>query len=252
MAKEPEKKAEELEEVAEDIESPKKEKGAKTKPAKSADKGQLPLLLMIGGALGGVIMIIVSVVIGTVIAQKLFPPQMGAPVETEEHAEAEGEHGHAVEKLAPVPDGEDMSEEGAPSNLLADAGTLTFKSGKLASNTKGSANTVCLLEFVAEYKPYYVEQLTAKGFLTEAGVDAHGNPAPPGVDTTNELYQKLKLSVASEMMLFFNSKTSTEIHNMQSIGVLSDTLKNVLKKPFKETGLQIGRVSISGFNIAGT
>jgi flagellar basal body-associated protein FliL len=219
----------------------------KNKPVKSKEKKEdgIPLVLMIGGALGGVVMIIVSVIIGTIIANKLFPPQIGTAVVEEEHTTTDGKGHH--KKLEPFP--EDNEIEGTIS-LLEDSDWLTFDSCKIQTNVKSPAGMIGIIDVAVSYKPHYVEELTIKGFLQEPGVDGHGNPTSGGANKESTLYKKLKLNVSSALLGFIGSHTADELQNMQSNGTLSDSLKVNLKQPFKDIGLIVGKVDITSFIIA--
>lgn len=229
----------EVEIDAKEAKSTKKEK----KPKK---EGGIPILIMAGGALGGVIMIIVSVIIGTVIANKLFPPVV--PAVTGEEQVASEDAGQHTKKLKPFPeDGEDMGEG---ISLLEDSEWLTFDSNKTQTNLKSPAGMIGIIDIAATYKPYYVEELTEKGFLEEPGTDSHGNPTPAGANKESGLYKKLKLNVTSALIDFISSHTAEELQNLQSSGKLSDSLKTKLKNPFKDIGLIVGKVDITQFIIA--
>jgi hypothetical protein len=201
-----------LDEVAEEIE-PSPKKAPKPAPKKS---GQIPLPLIIGGAFGCVVMIVVSVIVGTIVAQQFFPPPIvvvkeitkEVEPEEEEHADEHGGgHGAKKQKLEPIPEDEEIEDD---SPLLADSDWLTFNSEKYAGNTR-TPGKMAVLEFVITYKPFRVDILKHKGFLTEAGVDGHGNPTPPGVDEKCDLYKEFQRNIKSKMMLFIAQSSDAEL-----------------------------------------
>ena len=232
------------ENVGDEKEAPAKKEKKQKPPTK---EGAIPMVLMIGGAFGGVVMIIVSVIIGTVIANKLFPPVSFPVAAVEEHHEEnqhEDEHGKA--KLKSFPE-EDMEDD---ISLLQDGDWLTIDDCKAQTNVKGNASMMGIITIAAMYKPHYVEELSHKGFLTEAGKDGHGNPTPPGVNKESELYKRLKLNIKTALTSYISKHTADELQDMQSHGELADSLKGTLKKSFRDIGLIVGRVDITEFLVA--
>ncbi|MDR0927907.1 MAG: hypothetical protein LBO69_09135 [Ignavibacteria bacterium] len=240
--------------AAESKKKPKKEK--KTKEPN--EDGKPSTILIAGGAAGLMILIIISVIVGSVIAQKMFPIEASAVVATEETEHAEGDE-HSAKKLPPMPDGEEGGEDVI--SMLADDSWLSFSSDKIQTNPSDNARAVCILNVAVTYKPYYVDQLTARGFLIPApaaGGGGHGEaPAheegakvPMIADTNNSIYKSLRQSVASTLGGFLGSHTQASLQAMQSSNTLTDTLKSVLKTPFRNTGLIVGKVEITNFMIA--
>ena len=232
---------EKINEEAENESPIKKEKKQKT-PRK---EGEIPMLFMIGGALGVVVMIIVSVIIGTVIANKLFPPVGFSVASVEGHGDGEHEDEDGKVKLKPFVE-EDIEDT---ISLLQDEKWLTIDNCKAQTNVKGSASTLGIITIAAIYKPYYTEELSNRGFLTEGGKDGHGNPLPPGVNKESELYKKLQVNIKSALTSFISKHTAEELQDLQSNGDLPDSLKSALKNPFKDIGLVLGKVDITDFMV---
>jgi len=233
-----------VEKINEEVESNVAESTKKKKKEKSLQKkGAISILLMVGGALGVVIMIIASVIIGTVLANKLFPPQTGMIVVTDDE-DTDKKH---LKKLKPFPtDDEDFEDT---ISLLQDDEWLTFDDCKSQTNVRGST-TICVIDIAVTYKPYYVEELKAKGFLTKPGKDSHGNPTLAGVNKNHDLFIKLKRNVKTSLLDFISKHTASELQGMQSSGTLSDSLKMYLKNSFKDIGLVIGKVDVTYFIIS--
>ena len=225
----------------EEIESENTESTKKSKKQKAPKKEvAIPIPLMIGGALGVVIMIIASVIIGTVLANKLFPPHSGTIIVAEEDEEINEKK--QTKKHKPFPE-EDEDFENAIS-LLQDGEWLTLEDNKAQTNVKGST-TICVIDIAVTYKAHYVEELKNKGFLVETGKDS-----PPSANKDNELYVKLKRNVKTSLLDFISKHTASELQDMQSSGKLSENLKVHLKNSFRDIGLVIGKVEITYFIIS--
>ncbi|MCL2040399.1 MAG: hypothetical protein FWG85_08250 [Bacteroidetes bacterium] len=231
-----------------EMEDENNEQSSPPKNKKTKSEGSIPLILMIGGALGGVIMIIVSVIIGTVIANKLFPPVAPVMMPADEHHDTANDEKHPKDKLNTFPDDYEIDES---ISLLEDGEWLTFDSCKSQTNVKNNPNKLCIIDVAAIYKPHYVDLLTDKGFLTKSeGKDLHGNPIPPGVNKTSELYKKLQRNVTSALISFIGTHTEEELLYLKGNGQLSDSLKVALKEPFKDIGLIVGKVDVTYFIIS--
>lgn len=225
-------------------------KGKKKKNAKARAEGDIPLPLIIGGALGAVILIIISVIAGNVVANKLFPPSVEsikvalAEYTAAQHTES---NENAAKKLNDVPD-IDMSNE---SELFAaGAEWLTFEGKKITTNVKDGQ--MLLVDVSIGYKLYHKEELIARGFAKPAGGGGgHGEAASDTeameADTTNPLYKKFHNDLKSQINTFFAMYTRTDLEAMRSNNGLADKLKEFVKPTFKKFGLQIGDVSFPQF-----
>jgi flagellar basal body-associated protein FliL len=244
MAKEQEENIEQLDETADNNEKAESKK-KKQKPSKEKKEGEIPLVLMIGGALGGVIIIIVSVIIGTIVANKMFPPQIG-PIAEGENTEKVAEEGEHKEKLPAFPTDEKYDDA---LSLLEEDDWLNFNSERIQTNVSGGGK-ICILNIAIYYKPFWVKTLTEKGFLRPESEGGHGAMIPGGADTTNALYVKLKQSVSSKLLEFIGSHSEIDLQSMQSEAKLAETLKEYLKPTFKDTGLLVGKVEVTYFMLA--
>jgi len=228
------------EEVAEAVEPSKK----KTKAPKPKKDGDIPIVLIVGGALGGVVLIILSVVIGTVVANKLFPPYVEgietAIKEVYANMVAKEEATNDNKKL-PFPD-EDTGFEDSQL-LTADADWHTFTSGEVTTNTKNSTTMFGIVSIAVDYSLHYKEELIARGFATVAGKDA-----PIEIDDKSQIYQRFQLAVTSVINDFIGSHTSEELQSMRQ--ELGAKIREELKPTFRSFGLVIGNVKITKFIVA--
>jgi len=244
MAKEKEKdEIKDEEEVAEPVEPSSK----KSKPKK---EGEIPIILIAGGALGGVVLIILSVVIGTIVANKLFPPyyegienaiqevyaDMKKKEETTEDAKEQ-------RKLPAFPD-EDTGFEG--SHLFAaDVEWFTFVSSDITTNTRGSTQMFAQVKVSIDYNIHYKEELVARGFAVEEPAAEKGASPTLKVIESSTLYKRFNLAVESKINDFIGLHSDAELQAMrQSFG---EKLREELKPTFREFGLIIGKVNVTKF-----
>jgi hypothetical protein len=221
---------------------------SKKKVKKPRKEGEIPVILIVGGAFAGVIVIILSVIIGVIIANTLFPQAFKADAKAETEQTEKTDEIDKKEKLEePVPDGEYDSR----SLLLSGDEWYSFKSDKITTNVKNSINTFVVMSVMVDYQVHFKEELTAKGFL-KAAEEAAENPLPPAVDTTSALYQKLKQIVASRINDFIGTYSEQELQQMRTDAQLkfSDRFKEYLKPTFKDFGLIIGEVHFVEFMFA--
>ena len=160
----------ELEAAATPVHTP----DSKSKVAKPKKEGDVSVVLMIGGALGAVVLIIVSAIIGTVIANRIFPPyiiEMPAPPPpvVEEKTDDSSKEKKKKKKLESTEDDDDDDDEesdGSGSKLLGHHELYTFKSDKVTTNVKGSTVIFGQLTIAVNYKLLYLDELSDKGFIT--------------------------------------------------------------------------------------
>ena len=267
MAEE-EKNLPEGEEVAEEV-APEKKK--KEKPPKAPKKeGDIPLVLMLGGAIGGVVLIIISAALGTIVANKLFPPTEDSVKSTilaafakiqAEEAEAkakEAEEKEAEEKHHSLPGWDDNATLEDSYLFVADAEWYSVD-GKITTNVRNSMSTYVSVDVTVNYRVHYKEELTARGFLAAGGGEGEGGGhgghgaeggggGPMTVNTSSELYKKLVAGLAGKLTEFMGSHTEAELQNMRP--ELSEKLKEELKQTFREFGLIIGKVDVTKFVLA--
>lgn len=272
MAKEPEE--EETETTEDEAVEEVAETKSKKKPAKpKKEGGDTPILLMIGGALGAVVLIIVSVIIGTLITHKLFfsyPTDRQVVVkEKDDKAEKEDkdkedeeekkkkEDEEKEKKLPPIPD--DLDELDVASKLLSMDDWYTIETAKITSNTRGSMNWFAIARVSINYKAYYKEELERKGFLVPAkaaggGEGGHGGAAPAGaeakfdVDQKGDFYKQFSQTLTAKINDFLSTHTAQELQANRLN--LSTELREFLKQTFKEYGLIIGEVKFLEWMVA--
>jgi len=239
MAKEKKEELPDGEEVAEAVEPSKK----KTKEPKPKKEGDIPILLIIGGALGGVVLIILSVVIGTIVANKLFPPYIEGIETAIKEVYAKIEKNDATpnnnNKKLQFPD-EDTGFEGSQL-FAADEGWHTFSSGKITANVRNSTSMYLIVDIAIDYKLFHKEELIARGFAVEQGKNE-----PPTVDTNSAMYKRLKVEVASKLNDFAASHSEVELQEMRLN--FGEKIREELKPTFQSFGLQIGKVNVPVFN----
>jgi len=246
-----EEKNEELpdgEQVAEAVEPSKDKKGKKEpKPKK---EGGPPIVLIAGGALGGIILIVLSVVIGTIVANKLFPPYLEgfetAVKEAIENMELPAPviQGTGTRNLEPFPDDDEL--EG--SNLFAaGANWFTLNSGKITTNVRGSNSMFVSVIVAVDYSLHHKEELVARGFAVAETADKNAEPTY-NVDENSTLYQRFKIAVGSKINDFIGSHSEGELQAMRH--ELGEKLREDLRPTFRDFGLVIGRVNVTQFLIA--
>jgi uncharacterized membrane protein len=240
-------------ELNEDEKSTEAVENSKKKAPKPKKEGGTPIVLIAGGAFAGVIVIILSVIIGVIIANMLFPKifkEGEAPEPEKIEKTAEEIAKEETEKLAEnFPDNEEYDKK---SLLLSGEEWYSFKSDKITTNVKGSVNTFVATSIMVDYRAYFKDELISKGFLLKGEGDSPETPVPPTVDTTSALYQKLKQIISSKMNDFIGMHTEGELQQMRTDEVLkfSDRFKEYLKPTFKDFGLVIGEVYIVEFMFA--
>ncbi len=200
------------------------EEGKAEKKAKKEKKeGGLPLPMIIGGAAGLVILIALSVILGTIIASNFFAPQQ-ASVQAVENADKANDKS---KKKIPA----DEDDPDAP----ADDDMHIFETGKITTNTKGASNIYVVLELAVDFKPYDPEDEKMKALVNEKGE----------INKELPLYNKLKMQVTSQITNVLASYTEPELQAARP--ELNNIMRTQLKSVFRKFELKLGDVHVVTF-----
>lgn len=254
MAKENKEKEIENEKNAENTElenDPKEEeqdKKAKTKTKKPKKEGALSLPVIIGIAVGAVVLIVASVVIGSFVASKLFPTQGGGNSATLDTADitaaiqkANREMLEAQQKEGKTPEEIDDMEAERMSSM---PDVLVFETGKIVSNPRGNANVLIVLELALDFRVYDKENKTSMEIVTIEGKD---DAVTRTINFESTSYKKLKTRVTSNLNELIATYSEAEFQGMR--GDLKNIIRTQLRPVFRNFGLQLGEVQIVTFLI---
>ncbi|MGI6370328.1 MAG: hypothetical protein GX372_01740 [Ignavibacteria bacterium] len=221
-------------------------KGKKTKEAKAKKEGALSLPVIIGISVGAVVLIIASVVVGSIVASKLFPTQGGGAVLdtaniTAAIQKANREILEAKTKEGKTPEEIDEMEAEKMSNM---PDILVFETGKIVSNPRGNANVFIVLELALDFRVYDEENKTSMEIVKIEGKD---EAATREINFESTGYKKLKTRITSNLNELIATYSEAEFQAMR--GDLKNIIRTQLRPVFRNFGLQLGEVQIVTFLI---
>lgn len=199
-------------------EKPKKEK----KPM-----GPLSLPMIIGLAVGVILLVIASVIVGIVVASKFFAPH------TEEAADAEGTKKAKTEKHAPK---EDPYAEGE-SYLARLEGVVYMETGRITTNPKGQSAMFVVVNLGLEFKLMDAENEGLAEMMDKEGKLNMESPI------TKKLMARIRGSI-NELLASY-----TEADLQTNRPKIPELIKQQLKPIFRDFELTLGNVTIQEFII---
>ncbi len=205
---------------------PEKPEKKKKKEKKEGGGGGLSLPLIIGAAFGIIILIVVSVIIGIVVANKF----MGG------HDSAEGEAKGKTEQQAGKEKKEDpySQEESYLSKL---EGVMFMETGRITTNPKNGSSMFVVVNLALEFKKMNEDSDELKAIADKEGK----------LNIENPLVQKMVAKIKGKINQMIGSYTEAELQ--QNRPNLPEMFKKELKPVFKEFELMLGNVSIQEFII---
>ncbi len=200
------------------------EKQEPEKPKKSS--GGLSLPLIIGAAVGVLVIIVLGVVLGMVVASKFFPSQ---PAEA----------GHEGDKKEhSVKDKHAKEFESTDESYLSGGHDVIFmETGRITTNPKGASSIFVVMNFGLEFKKMDPENEELKGFA-----DAHGK-----LNLEDPVFIKLNAKIKGKINQFAASYTDVELQEKRT--ELPELLKKELRSVFKDYELVLGSVTVLEFII---
>ncbi len=195
------------------------------KKEKSEGKGGLSLPIIIIGSVGGLILIVVTVVFGYFVATKLFPQQpviVNGVAATEHKTEGHGD-AHSEKE------GEDEDEDADHHH------SAYMETGRITTNPKDAPATFVVLNLSIEFEPKDPEDPT----FVEA-IDKHG-----ALKMDAPIMKKLLGKIKSTINNSLASMTLTELNSKRP--ELTKMYKDTLKPVFKSYALKLYDVGLIEF-----
>lgn len=216
-------------------------KGKKTKPPKVKKEGAVPLPMIIGASVGAVLLITVSVIVGTIVASSIFGEKSESEASTEKIVEAvqealKGELG-TITKSGKTPEELDSMEV---ANMSKGADVLTFETGKITSNSKGSSNTFVVIDLSIDFRIYDKENTVTKELTKGEGEKLELN-------LESSVLKKIKNRITGKINELIASYSEQEFQSMRP--ELKNIIRTQLRPVFHNFGLQLGEIQILTFII---
>lgn len=200
----------------------------KQEPLKPEKKG-LSLPLIIGAAVGVLVIIVLGVVLGVVVASKFFAPEHSAD-------SGEGEGKAKKEKTVKAKDfDEDFDQEGGHLAKLHDI--ILMETGRITTNPKGAASVFVVVNFGMEFKKMDPDNEALKTLTDKAGVLDMGNP----------VMKKLMARMRGVLNNMLASYTQEELLDKRT--ELPDLVKKEILPIFRDYQLSLGNVTLQEFII---
>ncbi len=196
--------------------------GEKQEPLKPEKKG-MSMPLMIGAAVGVLVIVMLGVVLGVVVASKFIMPQPAAT-----HEATAAKSGHSSNS------GEFESEGRMLKNLHE---VMLLETGRITTNPKGEASVFVVVNFGMEFKKLDPDNEELKKIAGAEGEVDHENP----------IMKKLMATMRGKLNNMLASYTKDEL--LAKRGELPEMVKKELKPIFKEYELALGNVTIQEFII---
>lgn len=198
----------------------------KQEPLKPEKKG-LSLPLIIGAAVGVLVIIVLGVVLGVVITTKFFGP---------EHTEETATDGKAKkEKVTKSTVDEEFDTEGGYLSKLHDI--ILMETGRITTNPKGAASVFVVVNFGMEFKKMDPDNDELAKLVDAKGV----------LDMEHPAMKKLMARMRGVLNNMLASYTQDELLSKRS--ELPDLVKKEMKPIFRDYELSLGNVTIQEFII---
>lgn len=201
----------------------------KQEPLKPEKKGGLSLPLIIGAAVGILVIIILGVVLGVVVASKYFGSgHSEAPIDGD--GKAKKEH---VAKSETAED--EFDTEGGYLSKLHDV--MIMETGRITTNPKGAASVFVVVNFGLEFKKMDPDNEELKAL---AGKEGELNMEHP-------IMKKLMAKMRGVLNNMIGSYTQDEL--LAKRAELPELVKKELKPIFRDYELSLGSITIQEFII---
>lgn len=206
--------------MSDDLEKQEPEKPKKKE--KKEGKGGLSLPIIIIGSVGGLILIVVTVIFGYFVATKLFPQQpviVNGSVATEQKSDSHSDAHH-----------EEEENEDADHHHSA-----YMETGRITTNPKDAPATFVVLNLSIEFEPK-----DPKDPVFAEAIDAHG-----AIKLDAPIMKKLLGSIKNTINNSLASMTLTELNAKRP--ELTKMYKDTLKPVFKSYDLKLYEVGLLEF-----
>ena len=189
---------------------------------------------------GAIVLINLSVIIGTIVASNLFEKGGGGATAediktvVQQTLEKELEGTSKKNKTPEELDSMDLA------NMSKMDDMLTFETGKITSNSKGSSNTFVVLELAIDFRIYDKENPKTKDIAKGEGDKTELNLESPTL-------KKIKIRITSKINELIATYSEAEFQAMRP--ELKNIIRTQLRPIFSDFNLQLGDVQIITFII---